>query len=119
MTDFGLSRALLETGHRGEQITGLAEDDWAEALRMTSRDGGCRGRACRGSLLQACRDNSVVAIVENPKRSVSKVGGPCRSVLFGGRAGTDSPWEMALGVGSLQDEMTAVVFVRLLVFTMS
>ena len=37
-------------------------------------------------------------------------------MLSGGREGTDSPSGMALGVESLRDKMTAVVFVRLLIF---
>ena len=52
--------------------------------------------------------------MDDPKRSVIRGGAAGGSVLFGGWAGTDSPWDLDLGVGRQQDEMTVVVIVTVL-----
>ena len=55
-----------------------------------------------------------MTLVDNPNRYISRGGAAEGNVLLGGRAGTDSPWELDLGVGRPGDKITFVLFVRVL-----
>ena len=50
-------------------------------------------------------------LVDDSKRSITRGRATGGSGLLGGRAGTDSPWELDLGVWRPGDEITVVVFV--------